>query len=206
MGGREQLHCASAGLARPVPVSSTAWCTVRVCKQPSPHEASHAPWSAWRCRRLSALYRYNTDVDGSLDFSSWAAFTASALEVRLTEWRQGRAGFQVSKAGLLPQLNAEPAPLAPSLPTCAIHPPSTAGHEAERYQHPVGPGGGAGQLAGHHGGAQGETTSFATPLPLKLCHWAGACCHSHVGPIGLAVSAVSIGLTINQFAPPYSWR
>ncbi|PRW39140.1 kinase domain [Chlorella sorokiniana] len=34
-----------------------------------------------RKNRLSALYRYNSDVDGSLDFSSWAAFTASALEV-----------------------------------------------------------------------------------------------------------------------------
>ncbi len=40
--------------------------------------------------RLSALYRYNTDIDGSLDFSSWAAFTASALEVRL------RAGLEVT--------------------------------------------------------------------------------------------------------------
>ena len=90
----------------------------------TPGVTHSCPCSASRCRRLSALYRYNTDVDGSLDFSSWAAFTASALEVGLAEWRQGRAGvlngpeaagFQVSKAGLLPQLNAEPAPLPPSL-------------------------------------------------------------------------------------------
>ena len=31
-----------------------------------------------------------------------------------------------------------------------------AGHQAERHQHPVGSGGGGGQLAGHGGGAQGE--------------------------------------------------
>ena len=31
--------------------------------------------------RLAQLYRYDSGVDGSLDFSSWAAFTASALEV-----------------------------------------------------------------------------------------------------------------------------
>lgn len=32
--------------------------------------------------RMSTLYSYDSEVDGSLDFSSWAAFTASALEVR----------------------------------------------------------------------------------------------------------------------------
>lgn len=30
---------------------------------------------------MSTLYRYDSEVDGYLDFSSWAAFTASALEV-----------------------------------------------------------------------------------------------------------------------------
>jgi hypothetical protein len=32
---------------------------------------------------MSTLYRYDSEVDGYLDFSSWAAFTASALEVYL---------------------------------------------------------------------------------------------------------------------------
>ena len=30
---------------------------------------------------MSTLYSYDSQVDGSLNFSSWAAFTASALEV-----------------------------------------------------------------------------------------------------------------------------
>lgn len=119
--------------------------------------------------RLSALYRYNTDIDGSLDFSSWAAFTASALEVRLS------GGCEGSRRGTgAEEICVEAVKLFARLEWCGAAcclanllvsherhspppplPPRRAGHQAERHQHPVRPGGGAGQLAGHGGGAQG---------------------------------------------------
>lgn len=50
--------------------------------------------------RLSQLYRYNHTTDYTFDFSSWAAFTASALEVRVPAGRgQGGVGWYRLSAG-----------------------------------------------------------------------------------------------------------
>jgi hypothetical protein len=71
---------------------------------------------------MSQLYRYDSNVDGSLDFSSWAAFTASALEVgKLGAAVLGKGCADAWSVVTVCDTTANATWLAACLPACLAH-------------------------------------------------------------------------------------